>query len=469
VAAASLMTPHPRILLFFAIALSAARAVADEPRTCLAGEAWDAGMNMCMPVIGPPAAMGHHHHHDGMSNDQMMEMMISPDRCDPDAGYYGFGMSMCLVRPSQRGRGYFMVMGSAFLADVNTGGARGRSEISGPNWLMLDGAIDLASWNRLELDAMLTAELWTTPSRGYPELLQIGESDSQGRPFIDAQHPHSSPLMGLALSDVISFSRERTRLLRIWFAPRGESTDGPIAFMHRPTGAVNPDAPLGHHIGQDAGHVTSTVIGAALVLGGTTIETSAFHGREPEPTQVDLPIGTPDSVGARLSQRLGPHFLAAGSFAYVNNPEGEPGSPHELRFSVSAYTVHDLPRAWRVHSTAVWGAVTDYDHTPLLQSILGEVLFSDGDNSPWSRLEVLQRTASELGIASLVPDEARWCGALTLGYTRKVVDIGPIDFSLGGSATVTFLPSDFVPAYGSSAVLSGKLFIQARGMKMWFF
>jgi hypothetical protein len=155
---------------------------------------------------------------------------------------------------------------------------------------MLDGGVDLAWWNRLEADVMLTADLWTTPDAGYPELLQIGEENSKGEPFIDAQHPHSSPLMGLSITDVISFSRVKRRLLRLWFAPRGESTDGPIAFMHRASAWFNPDTPLSHHIGQDVGHITSTVIGASLRIDQTVIEASTFHGLEPVPTRVEVTI-----------------------------------------------------------------------------------------------------------------------------------------------------------------------------------
>src|SRR5439155_4279461 len=121
--------------------------------------------------------------------------------------YYLFAMSMCQELPQARGRWSVMAMGNLFLADVGEQGPRGRHAISAPNWAMVDAGVDLAAWNRLELDVMLTAELWTTPARGYPELLQIGETDASGQPFLDAQHPHSSPLMGLAITDVISFGQ----------------------------------------------------------------------------------------------------------------------------------------------------------------------------------------------------------------------------------------------------------------------
>jgi hypothetical protein len=367
-------------------------------------------------------------------------------------------MAMCLPKPRVLGRFSGMAMGNVFLAYVGESGPRGRNSLAAPNWAMFDLGVDLARWNRVELDVMLTAERWTFPSEGYPLLLQIGESNAQGQPFIDAQHPHSSPLMGLTLSDVISFSADRTRVLRVFFAPRGESTDGPIAMMHRPTGTVNPDAPLGHHIGQDVGHITGTVIGASLFIGKTIIEASTFHGREPEPTQVDLPLGAPDSFAARVVQQFGRHFMTAASIAYVNDPEGDPGIANELRMSASGYTQWDLPRRWRAEGALIWGGITKYDRATFLDSITGEWLFHDDSNQIWGRAEALERTPGELNVPSAARDTGKWVGALTVGYTHRLASLWAFDFSVGGS---------FAAAYGGNSIFSGKLFLEARLMKMF--
>ena len=426
-----------------------------ESHACDLTEAWDDSMAMCMPKAA-----------GAMSNSAMYDMMTSPDGCGPD-GYFHFGMAMCLEKPRVLGRFSGMLMGNLFLAADAEQGSRGKTAFVAPNWLMANLGVNLASWNRLELDIMLTAERWTIPENGYPLLFQIGESNAQGQPFIDAQHPHSSPLMGLVLTDVISFSQLRTRLLRLWFAPRGESTDGPIAMMHRPTGTVNPDAPLGHHVGQDVGHVTSTVIGASLYIGKTLLEASAFHGKEPSPTKVDLPIGVPDSVSVRLVQQFRKNVMASASFAYVTDPEGDPTIPHEFRISASAYTQWNLPRGWRAHTTSIWGGITRYDHADFLNSFTFEGLFSDESNAIWSRLEVLQRTPAELNIVSSAPNVGEWIGAVTLGYTRKLFSLWAFDFSLGGSGSIGFVPPSFSSAYGGQAIVSGKLFLEARLMKMF--
>ena len=48
----------------------------------------------------------------------------------------------------------------------------------------------------------------------------------------------------------------------------------------------------------------------------------------------------------------------------------------------------------------IYGGVAYYDHATFLSSILAEALFTDEANSPWLRLEVLQRTPNELGIVA---------------------------------------------------------------------
>jgi hypothetical protein len=446
-----------RAALFVALLGGVARA----QQVCPPGEAWDPGMSMCMPL--PPSGQVPS---APLSNAIAYDLMISPDGCG-SGSYFHFGMSMCLPKPTRLGHFSGMAMGNLFLALDAVEGPRGTTQIVAPNWAMFDLGVDLARWNRLELDVMLTAERWLLPGGGYPLLLQIGEENSQGLPFIDAQHPHSSPLMGLTLTDVFSFSAMRTRIVRVFFAPRGESTDGPIPMMHRPTGTPNPDAPLGHHVGQDVGHVTSTVIGISVLIGHTLVEASTFHGLEPSPTRVDLPIGVPNSAALRIAQQIGQRFLISASVAYVTDPEGDPAVPHEWRISASGYTQWDLPHRWRGHGTLIWGGITDFDHATFLSSITGEWAFLDDANNFWGRAEALQRTPNELAIVAPQPEVGQWVGALTIGYTRRLTSLWAFDFSVGGSATVSFVPGDYRTAYGGSSIFSGKLFLEARMMKMF--
>lgn len=157
---------------------------------------------------------------------------------------------MCEGFPME-GRTMTMLMlhGNLFGSRVWESGLRGRDAWAGPDMVMADLGTTVGDRHYLNVDLMLTAEKWLFPEAGYPLLMQIGESNTAGVPFIDAQHPHSSPIMGLTFSDTIALGAGKEHL-KMFFAPRGEATDGPIAFM----------------------------LGASLQLGDDRFEASAYNG-----------------------------------------------------------------------------------------------------------------------------------------------------------------------------------------------
>src|SRR4029077_10356285 len=142
---------------------------------------------------------------------------------------------------------------------------------------------------------MLSLEPLTASARGYRELFQSGEV-YQGEPIVDRQHPHDF-LMQAAV--VYRIPIDYRTAFTIAGGPVGEPALGPIAFMHRPSAAENPAAPLGHHT-LDSTHIAMGVITAALDRGPFTIETSLFNGREPDDNRWDLMDPGPlDSWSAR--------------------------------------------------------------------------------------------------------------------------------------------------------------------------
>jgi hypothetical protein len=269
------------------------------------------------------------------------------------------------------------------------------------------------------------------------------------------------------VSDTISLGRGDNHA-RIWFAPRGASTDGPVPFMHRPTGTVNPDAPLGHHIGQDAGHISSTVVGASIRMSASNLELSTFSGREPEPTEVDLPMRRPDSYAARWTQVFGPRLYAMVSAAYIKQPEGnEPDLDHVHRYSTSIYNDTELGRGWHLSNAFIWGLINGYDHVGALDSWAEEFYFHKNAHGVWGRIEYLRRTAEQLDVTGAAdPHHPRGVTAATLGYTHRIGAWNEAEFAWGASLTQTFLPSDFRASYGGQP-LAGKIFLQVGGMKMW--
>jgi len=387
-----------------------------------------------------------------------------------DSQIWDTSMSMCMPKPNgsaSQPTKMLMFQGYSFFTETAEERPRGRDAFSVPNMFMVDLGSSVGSNQFINLDLMGTFERWTFPENGTPELLQIGETQKDNQPYLDAQHPHSSPIMGLTLSDAISLGQNKDAV-KVWFAPRGESTDGPVAFMHRPTGVVNPDAPLGHHIGQDVGHISSTVIGGSLRISDATIEFSTFNGTEPDPTKSDLPVKTPNSYAMRFTQDYDSHLFTMISAAYVKSPEPNDDTlDHLWRYSASVYADKTFDNNWTLHNALIWGLINGYDNAAALNSFTEEFLFRKSARSLWGRVEVLQRTLAELEIdPGHDPDVGHWATAATVGYTHNILKYGSADIGLGASLTKYFLPSVFKDSYGRDPV-AGKIFMRVGAMKMW--
>jgi hypothetical protein len=388
-----------------------------------------------------------------------------------DMEVWDYGMNMCQpLAMKDMPMSMLMLHGNGFLGATSEEGDRGRDKIAAPNMAMIDAGTSVGDRQYLNVDLMLTAEKWTFPRGGNPELLQIGEENSSHQPYLDAQHPHSSPIMGLTFSDTISLQDAGKNYLKLSFAPRGETTEGPVAFMHRTTGEVNPAAPLGHHIGQDVGHISSTVLAASLALGQSTLQVSTFHGAEPRPDAVDLPMGSPNSYAARFIERFSEDVFAMASAAFVKNPEAdEPGLDHIWRYSASVYHHLTLKNDWQFWNTFIYGLVNNYDEASALNSFGEEFLFAKEKSQIWGRAEVLQRTPAELAVdTSENPHRGLWVTALTMGFTRTLWSADSLQFKAGASVTKDFLPAQDQDAYGIDP-WSGTVFLQLSGMRMWEF
>lgn len=351
-----------------------------------------------------------------------------------------------------------------FEAIAEEGQARGRADFSAPNMLMADLGTSVGDSQYLNLDLMLTSDLWLVPKNGTPELFQIGESQADGTPFLDAQHPHSSPIMGLTLSDTIVLDAGDKSYLKLFAAPRGESTDGPVAYMHRLTGMVNPDTPLGHHIGQDVGHISGSVLGGSLKLGPIHVEGSFFDGTEPDPTQVDLPLRSPDSFGIRSILDLATDCQVMASYARVQNPE--PGITQAERFSASLYTRTPLSEAWSFYNTAIYGGITHIDQASYLNSVLEEFAFKSEKMAIFGRVEVLQRTPNQLGVTGILdPNDGRWIEAVSFGYSHRVLSWDGWELRAGGEVTNDITPPEYSGLYEGNP-FSYKFFFQLGGSQM---
>src|SRR6266850_1933961 len=145
-------------------------------------------------------------------------------------------------------------LGRSTLMLHGKGGSRGSNQLGIVNWGMVAASRPLGG-GQLQLRAMLSAEPWTIGSRGYPLLVQSGES-YQGAPLHDRQHPHD---LFMELAALYERPVAGNLGLSLYLAPVGEPAVGPVAFPHRPSAADDPLAPISHHW-QDGTHITFGVV-----------------------------------------------------------------------------------------------------------------------------------------------------------------------------------------------------------------
>ncbi len=173
---------------------------------------------------------------------------------------------------------------------------RGSRRFASVNWIMGMATRPLLG-GQLTLRTMLSAEPATMGGHlQLPLLLQSGESYG-GAPLHDRQHPHDLFMETAAL---YRHPIGGAFGVEVYGAAAGEPALGPTAFMHRPSGMINPFPPIGHHW-QDSTHISFGVITAGVYTRWAKLEGSVFHGREPDEDRWNFDFGALDSWSGRLS------------------------------------------------------------------------------------------------------------------------------------------------------------------------
>ena len=357
----------------------------------------------------------------------------------------------------------FMIHGAlsaGFDDQLGNRGNRGDHLLMSTNWLM--GMAQHELWGgEAQLRAMFSLEPLTVPGDGFPQLLQTGEA-YRGVHLHDRQHPHdffmeTSFTYRHPLADWLG--------VEIYLAPVGEPALGPPAFMHRASAEGDPFPPLSHHW-MDSTHVSFGVATAGLYTQTVKLEGSWFNGREPDEDRWNFEVHSLDSFAVRLSANPVRPVSLQVSYGYLASPE--PPSQTGVQLSVSRVTGSisvsvPLPKV-QIDSTLAWGR--NLSVTPL-DSFLFESNFDlDGRNAPFVRLEVVQKSAHDLGIPNLPGlqpfAQSYLLSSAVLGFVHAFGSIGPIEPALGARVSVGRIPADLENFYGSRVVGGGYVYLFVR-------
>jgi hypothetical protein len=346
------------------------------------------------------------------------------------------------------------------------GGLRGETEFVSQNWVMRM-ASRRAGNGTLTLTGMLSAEPATVGKPGYSEIFQEGEA-SGGLQITDHQHPHDL-FMQLAASWRVPLGHGWS--VTVAGGPRGEAALGPVAFMHRPSSAENPTAPLSHHI-FDSTHITNGVVLASVDRGPFAIEGSWFRGREPDDHRYDLELGALDSWSARVWFRPGREWTIQASHGFLHEPELlEPGDQKRTNASVS--WLRERGGANYTAITAAAGRTARSFST--VRAALFELTHQQGRTFVYGRYEDLSVETEILLFPNILhrphPGElVDPVQAATLGAGREVAEIRGFNVALAGDVTFYGVPELLQFTHGEHPV-SFHVFVRvrppSRGGRMW--
>ena len=345
------------------------------------------------------------------------------------------------------------------------GSPRGETEFKAPNWWMGMGQRPLGR-GTLTVNLMLSLDPITVGDQGYSHIMQVGET-YDGNALIDHQHPHD-----FLMQAAVVWRRPMANgvTLTLAGAPVGEPALGPIAFMHRSSAFENPMSPLGHHT-LDSTHIAMGVLTAGLERGPFQIESSVFHGGEPDENRWDLMDPGPlDSWSVRGWYRPNPAWTFQVSHGFLTHPETlEEGDVRRTTASGS----WKVPRGEGSTSfTATWGRNQKLGGS--YDAYLAELTRTYGRSGTifW-RIESTQVETDVLrtGVhtfqggrksAHIVEEGRRdFVGAFSLGATKTLIRPASWDIAAGGMATAYAVPSALTPFYGERP-LSFQLFVRVR-------
>ncbi len=348
----------------------------------------------------------------------------------------------------------FMLHYNLFAGVDIQGSARGATQFFSTNWAMAMAQLPLLG-GRLTARVMLSLEAPLMGPRGYPLLLQTGET-ADGQALVDRQHPHDL-FMELALRYAHALSDDLA--VEVYLAAAGEPALGPVAFAHRFSAYDDPLAPLSHHW-QDSTHISFGVITGALYTRFLKLEVSAFNGHEPDENRYDVELRAPDSYSFRVSVNPSSDWSAQVSYGFLREPEAlEPGESVQRITASVTYNLRLAEGNWA--NTLVFGLNRPSHAAPGGSVLLESALWLHND-SFFVRAEYVKKSAldfAEPGGAA-VP-----LGTVGVGYVRHFPSPGGLVPGVGIRLAMSAVGGPPAASYGA-APMGFVVFFQLRPTEM---
>jgi hypothetical protein len=327
------------------------------------------------------------------------------------------------------------------LIAIDQGGPRGGDKRFVAGMVMLSAERPLGERNDLKLNLMLSPDPFMG-KRGYPLLLQSGETADGVTPLIDRQHPHD---LFMNLSATLRHEFSDTLNGQVTIGWPSEIAFGPTPFMHRASGENLPTAPISHHW-FDSGHIAMGVIGAGLQKGPLSLEVSRFTGREPDQRRFNLEPVRLDSTAIRLKWQLTDAVHIQGSYADLKSPEGLEPDINLKKTSLSVESEHQTAFG-DINTTLAYGrkkADGGHHTSKPMEAWLAEANWAFSEN--WTITGRFERVHQD----ELAPPLTPWVAKAELGLSRRFNLNETSDLNLGLVRQWTDLPQNLKVSYGNN-------------------
>jgi uncharacterized cupredoxin-like copper-binding protein len=412
---------------------------------CLVEDHFDLGMYGKIRVAGEPTSAVNEHAHEPMPEHQHEAQMYAmygayPMTRDASGTSWVPDSSPHEGIAASAGDWSTMTHGFVNLIYDHQGGPRGDSKTFSTSMLMTMAQRRIGE-GTLGLRGMVSADA-LMGKRGYPLLLQTGES-ANGAPLIDRQHPHDL-FMELAASYSHPLTERSSAF--IYAGLPGEPALGPPAFMHRFSGADNPEAPISHHW-LDATHTTFGVVTLGYIYDRLKIEGSVFRGREPDENRYDIETGKLDSASARLSYNPTRDWALQVSRGRIKSPEALHPDVDVDRTTASAIYRRPIGNA-DMQTTLAWGRNAPSHGDATNAFLLEAALRMSRSHTFFARAERVDKN-------ELFPDgdprtEERFrVSKLSVGYICDWPRESGFRIGVGGLVSRYSLPSELGSVYGN--------------------
>ena len=345
-----------------------------------------------------------------------------------------------------------------------TGGFSSR-QVSSVNWLMAMARRRVGA-GRVGLRTMASVEPWTVRDCGFINLLATGEM-CEGDTIHDRQHPHD-----LIMELAADYDRPVHESLRwqVYAGLSGEPALGPVGFPHRVSAMPNPVAPITHHW-LDASHIAFGLMTTGFYDRRWKAEMSIFNAREPDARRMDLDLASLDSVSGRFTFMPTTRLAVQISTGHLREAEAEfPPQPRSTLRRTTASATHHRP----VGADGIWattlaygvdagrevipGAVVDLvTHAGLLETNL-----SIGErHTCFGRIEVVGKPGHDLHVHE-APTDVFVVSKLQAGYVRYLRPWKSIVAGVGGTASISIVPSALAPRYSGRVAPGFGVFLTIR-------